>query len=187
MVEFADRIGVTAEVIQTWCQLHLPLDFEPQYAIAKAIQNAANLVGGGKTAASAEVVATLKRKALISWLVPRIDDARDSDDLMEYFLIDVNMGAQQMTSRMRQAISSVQFFVQRCLLGQEAGVKTTVVNTDRWAWMYKFALWQANRKVFLYPENWVGLTCFTDSSPIRNVYSRLSLICHCFVCLRSRL
>ena len=44
---------------------------------------------------------------------------RDANDLLNYFLIDVEMSSCQLTSRIKQAISSTQMFVQRCLLGLE--------------------------------------------------------------------
>src|SRR5262249_53143005 len=54
-------------------------------------------------------------------------------------------------------ISSVQLFIQRCFLGEEAsrGVGNDVLDRDRWNWMQRNPLWVANRKVFLYPENWI--------------------------------
>ena len=61
------------------------------------------------------------------------------------------------TSRIKQAINSVQLFVQRCFLGLEEpyGVPNDALDRDRWEWMQREVLWVANRKVFLYPENWI--------------------------------
>jgi hypothetical protein len=67
------------------------------------------------------------------------------------------------TSRIKQAISSVQLFIQRCLLGleekqlngTEVGVPNDALDRDRWDWMQRYRVWEANRKVFLYPENWI--------------------------------
>ncbi len=87
----------------------------------------------------------------------------DADGLFEYFLIDVQMDACMETSRIKQALSSVQLFVQRCFLGLESkvennvekGVANTVLDRGRWDWMQRYRVWEANRKVFLYPENWI--------------------------------
>ena len=89
-----------------------------------------------------------------------------SDGLFEYFLIDVQMGPDLKSSRIQQAIASVQLFVQRCLLGLEKknGVPTTLIDQTKWAWKSKFTHWQANRKVFLYPENWVDPTFRDDKT-----------------------
>src|SRR5438067_4657036 len=35
----------------------------------------------------------------------------------------------------------------------------------RWDWMQKYRVWEANRKVFLYPENWILSELRDDKSP----------------------
>ena len=104
----------------------------------------------------------LQQKELIAWNVT------DADGLFEYFLIDVQMSACMETSRIKQAISSVQLFVQRCFLGLEEehnGIKSDVLDKDRWNWMQRYRVWEANRKVFLYPENWIESNLRDDKSP----------------------
>ncbi len=102
-----------------------------------------------------------KRDALVAHLLanpPAGQNWQSSDDLYSYFLIDVEMMACQPTSRIVQATNSVQTFVQRCFLNLEDGI-TVDLDLDpdwsQWQWMKYFRLWQANRKVFLYPENWI--------------------------------
>lgn len=115
-----------------------------------------------------------QRDALIAYLLiqPPLRDwghgAIDADGLFEFFLLDVQMGACLETSRIKQAISSVQSFVQRCLLGLEAdyGVAAGVLDRTRWEWMQKYRVWEANRKVFAYPENWLNPTLRDDASPL---------------------
>ncbi|KAK3986939.1 hypothetical protein QBC44DRAFT_401619 [Cladorrhinum sp. PSN332] len=84
------------------------------------------------------------------------------DNLFEFFWIDVNMGATLETSRMKQAISSIQLFVQRCLMGMETGFTIHpdyLVNFQKeWPTLSKYTLWEANRRVFLFPENWADPT-----------------------------
>jgi ABC toxin-like protein/neuraminidase-like protein len=97
----------------------------------------------------------------------------DADSLFEFFLIDVQMDACMDTSRIKQAISSVQLFVQRCLLGleekqvngAEVGVSNNAIDRARWDWMQRYRVWEANRKVFLYPENWIVSELRDDKSP----------------------
>ncbi len=82
----------------------------------------------------------------------------DADALFDYFLIDVQMTSCQVTSRMVQAYIAVQIFVQRCLLGLEAPqvvVDPSDPSWQQWEWMYSYRVWEANREVFLYPENWL--------------------------------
>lgn len=112
-----------------------------------------------------------QRDALIAYLLvqPKLIQwgVEDADSLFEFFLIDVQMDPCMQTSRIKQAINSVQLFVQRCFLGLEEayGVTHDVLDRDRWEWMQREVLWVANRKVFLYPENWIDESLRDDKSP----------------------
>jgi hypothetical protein len=103
-----------------------------------------------------------KRDALVAHLLANPlagQNWQTSDDLYEYFLIDVEMMSCQPTSRIVQATNSVQLFVQRCFLNLEEGITVDLDADPDWSqwqqWMNYFRLWQANVKVFLYPENWI--------------------------------
>jgi hypothetical protein len=112
-----------------------------------------------------------QKQALISYLLVQQDlidwGVVDADSLFEFFLIDVQMSSCMKTSRIKQAISAVQLFIQRCLLGLEEkyGVTTGALSRIRWDWMQKYRVWEANRKVFLYPENWIKSELRDDKSP----------------------
>jgi hypothetical protein len=93
---------------------------------------------------------------------------RDINDLFAYFLIDVEMSPCQLTSRIKQAIGAVQLFVQRSLMNLEPEVNTGAAFDGRWrewTWMKNYRVWEANRKVFLYPENWIEPELRDDKSP----------------------
>ena len=118
-----------------------------------------------------------KRRAIAAYLIERSrrNDSEHWDsagDLFKYFLIDTEMSACQLTSRIKQAISSVQLFVQRCFLNLENRY-VIVPNTDpdldnnwkQWKWMKNYRIWEANRKVFFYPENWIEPELRDDKSP----------------------
>ena len=87
----------------------------------------------------------------------------NSNQLFEYFLVDPGMEPVVQTSRLRLAMSSVQTFVQRCLLNLEDGnaahpelnVAPSAIPEDWWAWMKRYRVWEANREIFLFPENWM--------------------------------
>ena len=102
-----------------------------------------------------------QQRALVSYLLVQQDvidwGVVDADSLFEFFLIDVQMSSCMETSRIKQAISTVQSFVQRCLLGLEGphGVPRDELDRERWNWMQKYRVWEANRKVYCYPENWL--------------------------------
>jgi peptidoglycan hydrolase-like protein with peptidoglycan-binding domain len=92
----------------------------------------------------------------------------DANDLYGYFLIDVEMDPCMLTSRIKQALSSLQLFVQRALMGLEPDVAAGIaVDTHwrHWKWMKNYRVWEANRKIFLYPENWIEPELRDDKSP----------------------
>jgi hypothetical protein len=114
-----------------------------------------------------------KRQALVNWLVAHPNQAQgqnwsDANGLYSYFLIDVEMSACMLTSRLKQAAASAQLFVQRCLLNLEVDI---LAKTDldpkwkQWKWMKHYRVWEANRKVFLYPENWIEPELRDEKSP----------------------
>jgi hypothetical protein len=116
-----------------------------------------------------------KRDALVTYLLanPGTNTWQDTNDLYSYFLIDVEMSACQPTSRIVQATNSVQQFVQRCFMSMEADIIANADDPDQsnydskwgqWEWMSQYRLWEANRKVFLYPENWIEPELLPDQS-----------------------
>jgi len=105
-------------------------------------------------------LATRKRDALLSYALPRqISDSfagrRDADLLYEYLLLDVQIGSEVQTSRIVQGTAALQLYVQRCLMNLEKGVNPATIPADEWEWMKNYRVWEANRKVFLYPESFI--------------------------------
>ena len=110
----------------------------------------------------------LEREALVGYIL-NLKAIRDlcitnPDELFEYFLIDVQMTSAMKTTPLVQATAAVQLFVQRCLLNLEKPrregssaptVSPQAIDADRWKWMKNYRVWEANRKVFLYPENYI--------------------------------
>ncbi|MDZ4701595.1 MAG: LamG-like jellyroll fold domain-containing protein [Rhodothermales bacterium] len=106
-----------------------------------------------------DALAVRKRDALLGAVMHGIPEdfprRRDADLLYEYLLLDVQTGSVVNASRIQQAIASVQLYVQRCLMNLERGVDPSTIPQDQWAWMKNYRVWEANRKVFLYPENYI--------------------------------
>jgi hypothetical protein len=90
---------------------------------------------------------------------------RGANDLYARFLVDVEMEPCMLTSRIVLATNSVQLFVQRCLLNLEPEVELSPEDAKEWAWMKNYRVWEANRKVFLYPENWIEPELRDDKTP----------------------
>ncbi|MFF2445368.1 neuraminidase-like domain-containing protein, partial [Priestia megaterium] len=90
-----------------------------------------------------------------------------TEQLYEYLLIDPGMEPVVQTSRIRLASSSVQLFVQRCLLNLEPRVHpSAIINAGQWEWMKRYRVWEANRRIFLYPENWLEPEFRDDKTPL---------------------
>lgn len=115
-----------------------------------------------------DILREKKRDALSSYLLSQPAPANvpsgkwdHTNDLYAYYLLDVEMCSCMLTSRLVQASGSVQLFVQRCFMGLEPEVVVKADGDDGdsawrwWQWMHKYRVWEANRKVFLWPENWI--------------------------------
>ena len=88
----------------------------------------------------------------------------DVDDLYGYYLIDPQMSACTMTSRTVLASSSVQLLVQRILMNLESDMEFSRKHAEEWQWRKYYRVWEANRKVFLWPENWIEPELRDDKS-----------------------
>ena len=108
-----------------------------------------------------------RRDALVDYLLPRMKEQgiNNRSQLFEYFLIDVDMNPCMLTSRIKQSISAVQTFFQRTLMNLEPQVPPRLIDQDDWKWLKNYRVWEANRKVFLYPENWIEPELRKNKSP----------------------
>lgn len=114
---------------------------------------------------------SMQRDALVAYILHRMrsDPASAHIDtpekLFEFFLMDVQMEPCMLTSRIRHALSSVQLFIERCLLNLEPRVSPASIKAKQWEWMKRYRVWEANRKVFIWPENWLEPELRDDQSP----------------------
>jgi peptidoglycan hydrolase-like protein with peptidoglycan-binding domain len=114
----------------------------------------------------------LQRDALLAQILHTMGKKKATEHidtpekLFEHFLIDVEMEPIMQTSRISQAISSVQLFIQRCLLNLEKPeVASSSIKARQWEWIKHYRVWEANRKVFLFPENWLEPELRDDKTP----------------------
>lgn len=120
-----------------------------------------------------------KRNALADYLINSITSKIWStfNDLAEFFLIDVAAGGCQTTSFVVAATMSAQLYVHRALMNLEQDDR---LPTDpdhfvltlpaeaaaEWEWRKNYRVWQANREVFLWPENYMLLDLRDDKTPL---------------------
>ena len=116
------------------------------------------------------VIRVKKRDALVAYFTHNTINGNtfeDADALFSYYLLDTEMGSKEITTRILQGYLSIQIFVQRCLMNLEAEIIADADQDDgwnQWEWMKYYQVWVANRKVFLYPENWIEPELRPDKS-----------------------
>ena len=97
-----------------------------------------------------------QRDALAAHVIQNDATLSNKADLYARLLLDPEMQPCSLTSRLKAALSSVQLFIQRAFMNLEP---TEFVLDDgdlrEWKWMKNYRVWEANRKVFVYPENWI--------------------------------
>ncbi len=168
------RLGASAKQVSDWGKTNQTASEELDNA--RSIKNAVKAKYDDKqwlvvAKPLKDLLREKQRAALVAYLVTHPDIAkgtywRDASELYEYFLIDVEMDPCMMTTRIKQAISSVQLFVQRCLMNLEPAVSLNFEEAKEWReWRKQYRVWEANRKVFLYPENWIEPELRDDKSP----------------------
>jgi len=123
---------------------------------------------------------TLKRDALCDYIISRNDmyKFKDRNDLYNFFLLDVEMSGCFRTSYLVAAITSLQLYIHRCLMNLEQSdtslnpaivdikVAPGLIPGDEWTWRKNYRVWEANRKVFLYPENYIDPTLRDNKTEI---------------------
>ncbi|MFO0612369.1 MAG: neuraminidase-like domain-containing protein [Polyangiaceae bacterium] len=108
-----------------------------------------------------------QQRRLLAVAVMNLVGVKTLNDLYDNLLIDVEMGSCVLTSRMVAAHASVQAFVQRIQLNLESpAVAPNTLLSRRWDWMSAYRVWEANRKVFLWPENWLDPELRTDTTEL---------------------
>jgi len=101
----------------------------------------------------------LKRNALlplVRWKLSGVyADVVSDREVYEFALVEVETGPAVDISRIVEATNAAQLYLQRCRLQLERGVETLAIPETWWQWVMNFRTWQANREVFLYPENYL--------------------------------
>lgn len=115
-----------------------------------------------------------RRDAMVSYLLlsppKKYNHWSNANDIYETLFIDTQMMPIVKTSRIRLHISSIQVFYERVILQIErdaSGILNLTAEDNRqWnLWRKYYRIWEANRKVFVYPENWIEPELRDDKSP----------------------
>jgi|GEM_PF-2546508 len=115
-------------------------------------------------------LAILRSLATLSPHIVQIEPLDNARDLFAKLLVDVNMGSEAKTSKVKEAISAIQLYLHRYFVNLESvDLKAPGDREDLkrwWTWMRNYRVWEANRKVFLYPENYIRPELRDTKSPI---------------------
>jgi hypothetical protein len=154
-----DRVGATARQMASWASANV------NKTQADAVRHAAMAKYGEEQWQTITVplrnnIREAQRNALVQYVLHYGKKAsgasfEDIDDIYAYFLIDTQMAACTDTSRIVLAASSVQLFVQRIMMNLEIGMSVNQDFMKEWKWRKYYRVWEANRKVFMWPENWI--------------------------------
>lgn len=178
-MDLVQKLRTSASTLADWVRHH-PDEASTTRAIRAVVETRFDAANWKTVKSRIQVESLNFRRAHLVKLVlraPELPSEVDSAErLYQWFLIDVNMDASQNTSRIVQAIAAIQQFVQRCLLDLEHGTETSFANfpgvsplafdAKRWAWMKNYRVWEANRQVMLFPENYIEPELRPDKSEL---------------------
>ncbi len=183
------RMGVAAKEATRWTDLSRAVPADPLNVpavesttdpnpvwVARSIRRIARSRNG--TAGWRDVIRPLRdrlrekqRDALVE-LVLHKTNRNESRELFGDMLIDVDMSPVMLTSRIVQAHGTIQTFVQRSMLRYYDDFELNEDAGNQWRWMKNYRVWEANRKIFLYPENWIEPDLRDDKSPLYQAFER---------------
>ena len=175
-IEFASSIGVGGEVLK----FIVSNDYNRLNKAANAILSAFRTKYENEDEWQEKIqpfedkIRSRKRDALTDYLIrslePKVFDTLN--DLYHYFLIDIELEGCARTSWIVAANSSVQLYVHRILMNLEqdrAGEIQILLPEDaieEWEWRKNYRVWEANRKIFLYPENYLEPDLRDNKTPL---------------------
>lgn len=116
-----------------------------------------------------DILLTKKRDVLVPYVVahwnelsPSNSSVENSRDLYEQLLIDVETESCAEISYIKEAILALQLYFHRYFVNLESidpvgeyDAAARAELKEQWQWMKNYRVWEANRKVFLYPENYI--------------------------------
>jgi hypothetical protein len=94
--------------------------------------------------------------AVVLWKLNAIyADITTPENVYEYLLIDVKMGDIVNVSYIKEGLNACQLYLQRCRLKIEQGANIIDIPEAWWEWIMQYREWEANRQIFVYPENYL--------------------------------
>ncbi|CAC9592489.1 hypothetical protein [uncultured Gammaproteobacteria bacterium] len=102
-------------------------------------------------------------------------DINSLGNLSEFLLTDVNVSAKISTSYIKEAINASQLYLQRVKLSIEQHIDKIEIEEAWWQWISNYRIWEANREIYLYPENYLEPTLRKNQSKAFQDFSQTLL------------
>lgn len=172
----SERVGATVSRMQQWASDSsgaTPSDATVQ-SVKEAVRSRFEpAVWFATSAASRDRLRVRQRDALIAYLTTRGSarqpgrNVSSPQRLSDTLLIDVQSDACHTTSRIVEATLAVQLFVFRIQLRLEDAVEALPDAAARhWTWMKNYRVWEASKKIFLFPENYLESEFRAGKTPL---------------------
>ncbi|WP_426158928.1 neuraminidase-like domain-containing protein [Pseudomonas sp. TSRC2-2] len=166
-VALSSAFGVTPVDISNWIELEYAANTEATWTKWGLVTDAfAAGLKPGETAsvelALSSALSTALSGALLSPGGNRYVTHGSREDLYQYLLCDNLNGPQVSTSRIAEAIVSLQTFIQRTLSSPEGAVEKAALTsqffTDWERYNQRYSMWAGAAKLLYYPENYIDPT-----------------------------
>jgi hypothetical protein len=177
----AKRLGVGGETLANIASIDYPeLDAAADALLAALRDSYPETEAPQRLEPVEDEIRERRRDALVDYLLhSTFRQFATRDDLYQYFLIDTQIQGCARTSRIVAAIASVQLYVYRCLMNLEQdrrpaddpqhlaiAIAPDSIPAQEWQWRRSYRVWEANRKVFLWPENYLEPQLRDDRTPL---------------------
>jgi hypothetical protein len=163
--------GLTVEQLVRGVTLSRDGDYAAWSAMGQNMVTGVRYLANQKTLDN--VLAEAQRDALVTaykaFVAPALNGVTgpiSDEDMYEYLLLDMNMSADSMTSRLASAIDSLQTYISRIINNSEPGHASPVGSVvDDWRDFYcRYDIWAAGTAVVNYPNNYISPVTRQDVS-----------------------
>jgi len=181
MMKISNKTSVKASLLAQWSLADT--QFDSLFSLASQIKNAIleQYVPAERNEIESKISSNLlekQRNALVDYILT-LDEIKEYpvtnvDELCGYFLIDVPMSSCMPTTRIRQAISTVQSFIKRCKMGLESvidsvtskefGVAPKQINNEIWEPKSFFRTWQVTMEFLINPYPYLSYKYLIEKS-----------------------
>ena len=174
MVQFLEQISVAGEekkvplrylhrILQAWTAMEKTgfdsLWIKNLLALDEKTYQEQNKLAEGIGIRENVEISKRKKSALLSLVKQKLHrnfpDICTTEHVYKYLLMDVSMDETTKISPVKEGLNALQLYLQRCRMGLEKGVDELEIPSAWWPWMMNYRKWEANRRIFVYPENYL--------------------------------